>query len=327
MLRPALCRPFQSQTRAQTLGCKVLSIFRKKLQGRIASRPARSTPGGAHSTRTWSDLDRHPDPDCHLRFKLVNYVRGMKNYSRIAAHRGGAMEQPENTLEAFRHAISVGADEVELDIHLSADGVAVVHHDATLERMTDGHGPIGNLSLAALQRLRVAGSDSARIPTLEDALALMSSSALTLRLEIKRAADGSAYPGIIEQAVERIKAHDLDGQYYVTAFHADDLRTLSNVAADAASLLLMEEQTFHAIGGVDGLARVLELAGTHQAALPIGCLTPQLLEQAARQNVSISAFGCHSRLQIEKALHLALDVFTTDCPSLAIALRDRFQSA
>ncbi len=251
----------------------------------------------------------------------------MKNYSRIAAHRGGAMEQPENTLEAFRHAISVGADEVELDIHLSADGVAVVHHDATLERMTDGHGPIGNLSLAALQRLRVAGSDSARIPTLQDALALMSSSSLTLRLEIKRAADGSSYPGIIEQAVERIKAHDLDGQYYVTAFHTDDLRTLSNVAADAASLLLMEEQTFHAIGGVDGLAGVLELAGTHQAALPIGCLTPQLLEQAARQNVSISAFGCHSRLQIEKALHLALGVFTTDRPSLAIALRHTFQSA
>lgn len=169
--------------------------------------------------------------------------------------------------------------------------------------------------------------ESARIPTLEDVLALMSSSSLTLRLEIKRAADGSAYPGIIEQAVERIKVHDLDGQYYVTAFHTDDLRTLSKVAADAASLLLMEEQTFHAIGGVDGLVRVLELAGTHQATLPIGCLTPQLLQQAARQNVSISAFGCHSRLQIEKALHLALGVFTTDRPSLAIALRHTFQSA
>ena len=71
----------------------------------------------------------------------------------VFAHRGGAALRPENTMVAFEHGLSLGADGVELDVHLSRDGVVVVHHDDTLERTTDAQGPIAALSADELARV------------------------------------------------------------------------------------------------------------------------------------------------------------------------------
>src|SRR2546426_10149845 len=61
--------------------------------------------------------------------------------TRLAAHRGGARLWPENSLRAFRESLALGADLVELDVHLTADGALAVIHDATLRRTTDRLGP------------------------------------------------------------------------------------------------------------------------------------------------------------------------------------------
>src|SRR5258708_11363446 len=72
---------------------------------------------------------------------------------QVFAHRGGAALRPENTLLAFDLGLSLGADGLELDVHLSRDGVVVVHHDPTLERTTNGRGPIAALTAGELARL------------------------------------------------------------------------------------------------------------------------------------------------------------------------------
>ena len=69
------------------------------------------------------------------------------------AHRGGAKLRPENTLLAFDHGLACGADGLEFDVRLSRDGVVVVHHDATLERTTDGTGPVAAHTADDLARL------------------------------------------------------------------------------------------------------------------------------------------------------------------------------
>jgi glycerophosphoryl diester phosphodiesterase len=71
----------------------------------------------------------------------------------VFAHRGGAKLRPENTLLAFDHGMSLGADGLEFDVRLSRDGVVVVHHDATLERTTDGSGPVAAHTADELARL------------------------------------------------------------------------------------------------------------------------------------------------------------------------------
>lgn len=74
----------------------------------------------------------------------------------VYAHRGGAALRPENTIAAFDHGLSLGADGLEFDVRLSRDGVVVVHHDATLERTTNGRG-----SLAACTADELARADAA----------------------------------------------------------------------------------------------------------------------------------------------------------------------
>lgn len=75
---------------------------------------------------------------------------------RVFAHRGGAKLAPENTLAAFDRGLAHGADGLELDVRLSRDGVVVVHHDATVDRTTDGRGAVAELTADELGHLDAA---------------------------------------------------------------------------------------------------------------------------------------------------------------------------
>ncbi|MBW8896337.1 MAG: glycerophosphodiester phosphodiesterase, partial [Acidobacteria bacterium] len=70
----------------------------------------------------------------------------------VYAHRGGAALRPENTIASFDYGLSLGADGLEFDVRLSRDGVVVVHHDATLERTTNGTGELSSLTADELSR-------------------------------------------------------------------------------------------------------------------------------------------------------------------------------
>lgn len=91
----------------------------------------------------------------------------------LLGHRGAKNYAPENTLAAFTLALEQGADGVELDAKLSADGVVVVHHDAMLDRTTDGKGPLARHTFAQLRELDAGSFFSEKfrgekIPTLEE---------------------------------------------------------------------------------------------------------------------------------------------------------------
>lgn len=241
--------------------------------------------------------------------------------SRIAAHRGGALEAPENTVEAIRYVASLGVEEVEIDLHLSADGHMMVHHDATLDRMTDGTGPLAAYPAAELQRLRVAGSATASIPTFDDALAALDGSALTLRLELKPDQGGRMYPGLAEKAVAALAQHGWTDRSYISSFTADYLRAPQIVESGMVRMLLVEGSTFNEIGRLDGLARILDLIGVTDFALPIWAIDTELVDMARARGLVLSAFGCHREAQISAALALDLPVFTSDRPTLARDLR------
>src|SRR5260370_30109155 len=81
----------------------------------------------------------------------------------VFAHRGGSALAPENTIAAFDNGLALGADGLELDVHLSRDGVVVVHHDRLLDRTTSLHGPIGERTAVELRGVEV--------PALADVLA------------------------------------------------------------------------------------------------------------------------------------------------------------
>ena len=112
------------------------------------------------------------------------------------AHRGASGFAPENTLAAFRLAERLGAPALELDVHLTADGVPVVLHDDSLDRTTDGRGQVQRLSLAAVRavdagRWFAPAFAGERVPTLEEVLAWVGDR-LRLNIEIKTGAAAEA---------------------------------------------------------------------------------------------------------------------------------------
>ncbi len=114
----------------------------------------------------------------------------------IWAHRGASCAAPENTMAAFSRALESGADGIELDLHLSRDGVPVVIHDETLERTTSGQGPVVQLEAAELQQLDAGSWFSPEfagepLPTLAEVLEVYGGK-LRLNLEIKQFEAGSA---------------------------------------------------------------------------------------------------------------------------------------
>jgi glycerophosphoryl diester phosphodiesterase len=97
---------------------------------------------------------------------------------RVCAHRGGAGLAPENTLAACRQALALGVRWLEVDVRCTADGVPVLLHDETVDRTTDGHGPVRQLRFAQVRRLD-AGSwfgpafRGERVPSLEEFFGLL----------------------------------------------------------------------------------------------------------------------------------------------------------
>src|SRR5207248_7161667 len=90
---------------------------------------------------------------------------------RVIAHRGASARAPENTLSAFRLALTEGADGVELDARLTADNTVVVMHDDDVSRVSSGKGRISEMSFEQLRSVLVGGSE--RVPLLSEVLDLV----------------------------------------------------------------------------------------------------------------------------------------------------------
>ncbi|HYE91603.1 MAG TPA: glycerophosphodiester phosphodiesterase family protein, partial [Terriglobales bacterium] len=108
---------------------------------------------------------------------------------RYVAHRGGAARWPENSLTAFRGAIAGGAQLLELDVHLTADGAVAVMHDPTLDRTSTGTGPLARCTRADLRAARLRDARGAVtddwVPTLEEVLELAKPAGVGFLIEIK----------------------------------------------------------------------------------------------------------------------------------------------
>ncbi|MCY3740579.1 MAG: glycerophosphodiester phosphodiesterase family protein [Candidatus Poribacteria bacterium] len=146
----------------------------------------------------------------------------MCSWIRIA-HRGASGSAPENTLAAFKKALEIGVDAVELDLHGTADGEIVVIHDSTLDRTTDLHGRINETTLETIQNADAGGWFDTEfagepIPTLTEALACIGKETIAV-LEIKD-------PLIAEAVVAKIhETHTLD-VVVVISFYTAVLQTI-----------------------------------------------------------------------------------------------------
>lgn len=165
----------------------------------------------------------------------------------ICAHRGASDTHPENTLAAFREAIRLGVHMIEFDVALSKDGQLVLMHDTTVDRTTDGNGPVSELTLAELKKLD-AGSwknnrfKGERIPTLGEALAIMPDN-MWLNVELKGGAKLAEQVTKLIVAAERLQQSFLAcGEAAAVAAKKIDKRIqICNMERQANSLRYVNE--------------------------------------------------------------------------------------
>jgi len=156
-------------------------------------------------------------------------------FLEVHAHRGGAGLAPENTPAAFRGAIALGVDALEMDLHVTRDGEIVVIHDETLERTTDGVGSVAALTLKELKRpdagVKFAPSfRGERVPTLREVIALVKATGNTrirLDLELKYHPDRPGTPEDFEPRVlEILRETGFVLRVNIISFHHPSLATM-----------------------------------------------------------------------------------------------------
>lgn len=162
---------------------------------------------------------------------------------QVWGHRGASAYAPENTMEAFRLAWQQGADGIETDVHLTADGVCVLMHDETLNRTTDHHGYLKDYTWEALQQVnannQMENYSFCAIPSLEDLLKFAKETGIYLNLELKT--DVFLYEGIEEKVVNLVALYGLEKQVIYSSFNHYSLMTLKKIAPQAKiGLLYME---------------------------------------------------------------------------------------
>jgi glycerophosphoryl diester phosphodiesterase len=151
-------------------------------------------------------------------------------------HRGAAGHEPENTLRSFERAIGLGADMVELDVQVCGTGELVVIHDETVDRTTDGSGPVGEMPFEALRALDAG--DGERIPTLDEVLALLEGRAgVNVELKSLKSA-GPAHASVME-ALGRPGWGAEDVLF--SSFHLGELTELRKLSAEARVGVLVSE--------------------------------------------------------------------------------------
>jgi len=227
------------------------------------------------------------------------------------AHRGASALAPENTIAAFERAVELGADVIELDLHMSQGGELVVIHDDTLDRTTDGSGPVHQRSLAELMRLDAGrwfgeGFAGQRIPRLDEVLDRFAGK-VPLALEIK--AGSTFFPGIEEKVVSALRERAAIDQTAVASFDHYALRRLKEIEPTirTAALLVGRPVSLSAIAGpakADGLA------------LEASFVTKTEVEACRAAGLQIVVWVVNDPAQMRHFIGLGVDGIITDRPDL-----------
>jgi len=148
----------------------------------------------------------------------------------VMAHRGNRVLCPENTLASFRKAIEEGADILETDLHLNLDGTFMCIHDATVDRTTNGSGPVASKTLAELKELSASNGfpqyTSERIPTLAEVASLLPAG-VGLALELKT--DRFLEPETCRRLVDEIRHYGIADRVIMLSFSLPRLQSVKAV--------------------------------------------------------------------------------------------------
>ena len=251
----------------------------------------------------------------------------------VIAHRGGAGRWPENTLYAFERAGAMGVDVIETDVRATADGELVVIHDESVERTTDGAGPVASLTLAEVKRLDAAyrfSPDGGRsfplrgrgvvVPTLREVFASLP--LMRFNIEPKQAAPSLAAP-----LCRLIREHGMAERVLVGAFNGTTLaefrRECPEVATSAATGEALSFFAMHEAGLAASYSPVMQALQVPERAGVLHVLTPDFVKAAHGRNLRVHAWTVNDESDMRRFVEMGVDGVMTDYPDRLLKVLGR----
>jgi glycerophosphoryl diester phosphodiesterase len=220
------------------------------------------------------------------------------------AHRGGALETIENTMEAFTYAIGLGYRYLETDVHVTADGVVVAFHDQDLQRSCGLEGDISAYMWADLRAAKVNGTG--QIPRLEELLEEFP----TARINIDAKSD-QVVPGLSAT----LRRHGALERVCLGSFSDRRLVTLRRELGEAVCTSLGPGQvaSLRVATRPIGRGQAAQVPSQHRG-IPV--VTPKFVDSAHRHGISVHVWTIDDAAEMERLLDMKVDGIMTDRPSL-----------
>jgi len=235
---------------------------------------------------------------------------------RVIAHRGLSLDAPENTLLAFAHALALDVTHVETDVHVSADGVAMIAHDATLHRVAGRAQRIDELTARELAKIDLG--DDQYMPTLAEALDTFTDA--RFNIDVKTLA-------VVEPAVDAIRAAAAEDRVLITSFSESRRRRalalLPTVATSASGPRFAAALLASVIRG--GPAVRAALRGLHAVQIPeramgLTTVTPARIRAFHAAGVEVHVWTINDEADMRRLLALGVDGIVTDRADIAMAV-------
>jgi glycerophosphoryl diester phosphodiesterase len=246
----------------------------------------------------------------------------------VIGHRGASGVAPENTLAAFRKAVELGAGFIETDLQLSRDARLIALHDDTLNRTTNGRGPVSGMTLEELRQLdagswfRGSGAEAAtsfageRIPTVQEVLAFGHEHEIGLLLEVKPTGPSGAEHAI----VGALHASGETPRSVVLSFSRGVLRRIRDLDPLVMTGFLFDERL------PSPVTMAVEV-GARQLLPRTDRVTRELVAEAHANDVKVVAWTANSPEEMQKLISAGVDGIITDYPDRLVAvLRSSAQS-
>ena len=234
----------------------------------------------------------------------------------VIAHRGFSGIAPENTLAAFRQAMAIGSDLIELDVHRSKDGRIVVIHDPFLARTTNGQGSVADYTLKELQQFdagfkfapQFAGE---KIPALKEVLALAKGK-VRVNIEIKgEGADPSKLMELTDLTLDEVQSAGMLSQVLFSSFYPVALDRVKNKNLRARIAFLYHQPWTHLTEITQGRPyRILNLRSTY--------LTREKIAWIHQAGLKVNAYTVNEEEEMEQLTRWAIDGIITNYPDRLI---------
>lgn len=235
----------------------------------------------------------------------------------VIAHRGASAYAPENTMAAFKRAVEIGADAIELDVKLTKDRVVVVIHDDRVDRTTDGSGWVKYLSYEEIKNLDAGSSYSdifsgELIPTLDQVLRGVGENIL-MNIELTNYSD--ARDDLPEKVLEMVESMDMTRRVLLSSFNPIALYKVRKRNREIKSALLVH-------GREPLLIRyLLELLVPHDYFHPNESLLRGRLPRGHRK---INVWTVNEKARIRELLRMGIAGIITDVPDVAMDVRTEY---